>query len=239
MNPQDPQKFPVEYADEVKHLDSGYVSNYVAGVFGWMFLALMITAGISLLVSSNEVLMLTIFGSRFGYLVLILLQLFLVGYLSFRIHKMSFTTALTIFLAYAALNGVTFSFLILLYDFKLILTSFGITAITFGIMSIVGYTTKKDLTSFGNLMFMGLIGIILASILNFFIQSPVLYYVISYIGVAVFIGLTAYDVQKIKSYAYLDSQEDRKRGAILGALALYLDFINLFLYILRIFGNRK
>ena len=116
---------------------------------------------------------------------------------------------------------------------------FGITAGTFGIMSAVGYYTKQDLTKFGQIMLFGLIGIIIASIVNFFMKSEMLYWIISYIGVAVFVGLIAYDTQKIKGYALLETEEQRKKGAILGALALYLDFINLFIYLLRLFGSRK
>jgi len=152
---------------------------------------------------------------------------------------MSAAAATLIFLGYAALNGITFSVLLLAYTPGSLMGVFAITAGTFGIMSAVGYFTKQDLTSFGRIMVMGLVGVILASIVNFFMHSTTLYWLISYVAVAVFVGLIAYDTQKIKSYALLESAEDRKKGAIMGALALYLDFVNLFIYLLRLFGRRN
>ena len=158
-------------------------------------------------------------------------QLFLVGFLTIRLDKMSVNMATTIFFLYAALNGLTFAVLLLMYTPASLMGVFGITAGTFGVMSAVGYYTKQDLTNFGQIMLFGLIGIIIASIVNFFMQSEMLYWIISYVGVAVFVGLIAYDTQKIKGYALLETEEARKKGAILGALALYLDFINLFIYL--------
>jgi FtsH-binding integral membrane protein len=152
---------------------------------------------------------------------------------------MSSTTATAIFLGYAALMGLTFAVFILAYSATSLMTVFAITAGTFGVMSAVGYFTKQDLTSFGRIMLMGLVGVIIASIVNIFVASTALYWIISYVGVAVFVGLIAYDTQKIKAYALLDSEEDRKKGAILGALALYLDFINLFIMLLRLFGGSR
>lgn len=214
------------------------VSNYIAKVYGWMFLGLCLTTVAAFLVSSSPTLLAMVFSSKLVFFGLFLAQLFLVGYLSLRIHKMSSATATAVFLGYALLTGVTFSAILLAYSAATLVTTFGVTAGTFGVMSAVGYFTKKDLTSFGRLMMMGLIGIILASLVNFFTESPTLYWTISYVGVAVFVGLIAYDTQKIKQYALIEDAEMRKKGAIMGALALYLDFINLFLMLLRIFGRR-
>ncbi|MCO6460926.1 MAG: Bax inhibitor-1/YccA family protein [Saprospiraceae bacterium] len=216
-----------------------YISQYITKVYGWMFLALTLTAVSGYYVSSSEVLLNFIVGNRIGFWVVLIGQLFLVGYLSARIHRMSVQTATILFFVYALLNGLVFGILFLVYTPASLLTVFGITAGTFGVMSAVGYFTKQDLTGFGQLMFFGLIGLIIASVVNYFVQSETLYWILSYVGVAVFVGLIAYDTQKIKAYALLNNEEDRKKGAILGALALYLDFINLFIYLLRLFGSRK
>lgn len=219
-------------------VDQSFVANYIVKVYGWMFLALCLTAATAFYVSTNVAILNLIFSSRFVFFGLFLAQLFLVGFLSLRINKMSSATATAVFLGYAVLTGVTFSAILLAYSTVTLVTTFGVTAGTFGVMTAVGYFTKKDLTSFGRLMFMGLVGIILASIVNWFVGSPALYWIITYVGVAVFVGLIAYDTQKIKQYAYIEDEEVRKKGAIMGALALYLDFINLFLMLLRIFGRR-
>ena len=217
----------------------GYIAAYMTKVYGWMFLALCITAGLAYFTANTPAILNIVLGTPFLFLGLIIGQLFLVGFLSIRIMKMSAMVATIVFFAYAALNGVTFSVILLRYTPGSLASVFAITAGTFGIMTALGYFTKTDLTSFGRLMIMGLIGIIIASIVNFFMHSETLYWIISYVGVAVFVGLIAYDTQKIKSYALLEREEDRKKGAILGALALYLDFINLFIYLLRLFGNRR
>ncbi len=230
------EKVIERHADQV---DSGYVARYMTKVYAWMFVALMVTAGIAWYTASNEALINLIISNRILFFGLLIGQLFLVGFLSLRIMKMSAATAAAVFIGYAALNGFTFAVLLGIFTLSSIFTVFAITAGTFGIMSAVGYFTKTDLTSFGRLMFMALIGIIIASVVNMFMHSTTLYWIISYVGVAVFVGLIAYDTQKIKAYALLDTEEDRKRGAILGALALYLDFINLFIYLLRILGDRK
>jgi FtsH-binding integral membrane protein len=219
--------------------NAGFIARYMTKVYAWMFVALMITAGVAWVTASNEAMIQFIASNRMLFFGLMIGQLFLVGFLSLRIMKMSSTLAGVIFLAYAALNGFTFAILLGIFTLSSIFTVFAITAGTFGVMSAVGYFTKTDLTSFGRLMFMALIGIIIASIVNIFMHSSTLYWIISYVGVAVFVGLIAYDTQKIKAYALMDSAEDRKRGAIIGALALYLDFINLFIYLLRILGDRK
>ncbi|MBK6451015.1 MAG: Bax inhibitor-1/YccA family protein [Saprospiraceae bacterium] len=204
-----------------------------------MFLALSVTAVVAGYVSQSEAILSMLLSSRFLFFGLLIGQLFLVGFLTMRLEKMSVNMATTIFFLYAALNGLTFAVLLLMYTPASLMGVFGITAGTFGIMSAVGYFTKQDLTGFGQIMLFGLIGVIVASVVNFFMQSEMLYWIISYVGVAVFVGLIAYDTQKIKGYALLETEEQRKKGAILGALALYLDFINLFIYLLRLFGSRK
>lgn len=221
--------------DEIKQ----HVSQYIAKVYGWMFLALMVTAVSGYYVASSEAMINFIVGNKIGFWVVLIGQLFLVGYMSARINKISVQTATALFFIYSALNGLIFGILFLVYTPASLLTVFGITAGTFGVMSAVGYYTKQDLTKFGQIMFFGLIGLILASIVNFFMKSEMMYWILSYVGVAVFVGLIAYDTQKIKAYALMESEEMRKKGAILGALALYLDFINLFIYLLRLFGSRR
>ncbi|MGY5352675.1 Bax inhibitor-1/YccA family protein [Wenyingzhuangia sp. IMCC45533] len=164
----------------------------------------------------------------------------LVMWISARIQQMTSERASLLFVIYSILNGITLSTIFIIYTSASIYTTFFITAGTFGAMSFYGYTTKKDLTSWGNILFMALIGVVIASLVNLFLQSAMLYWIVSYIGVAVFVGLTAYDTQKLKRMAsQLNSEEDAKKGAVLGALTLYLDFINLFLLLLRLFGDRK
>lgn len=218
--------------------DQSVVANYMVKVYGWMFLALCLTAITAFFIANNDVMKQIVYSNKFVFIGLFLAQILLVGFLSLRIQKMNSSTATAVFLGYSMLSGVTFSAVLMSYSTTILALTFGITAGTFGVMTAVGYFTKKDLTSFGRLMFMGLIGIIIASVVNIFLKSPALYWIVSYVGVAVFVGLIAYDTQKIKQYALLENAEDRKKGAIMGALALYLDFINLFLMLLRILGRR-
>lgn len=223
-------------AEQVKSIQVGFINK----VYGWMALALAI-AGFVALRTANSVLVDMIAANQILFFGLIIAELGLVVWLSSRIDTMNATKAISIFLLYSALNGLTFSILFLVYTSGSIASTFFITAGTFGVMSAYGYFTKKDLTSWGNILFMGLIGIIIASVVNIFWHNEVLYWGITYIGVLVFVGLTAYDTQKIKKMSLeldVDSEEGSK-GAIMGALALYLDFINLFIMLLRIFGDRK
>lgn len=219
--------------------DQNFMAKYMSKVYGWMFLGLTLTAIVAFYTASSKAAVEFILGSRMVFFGLIIGQLFLVGFLAVRIQKLSAAVATLVFLLYAALNGLTFSVILLAFTTGSLVSVFAITAGTFGIMSLVGYFTKQDLTSFGKIMFMGLIGVILASVVNFFMQSSMLYYIISYVGVAVFVGLIAYDTQKIKAYALLENEEDRKKGAVMGALALYLDFVNLFIFLLNLFGGRR
>ena len=163
-----------------------------------------------------------------------------VMYMSFGIRNMSASRAQTMFWVFAFLMGLSLSTIFLTYTQASIARVFFITATTFGAMSIYGYTTKRDLTAMGSFLFMGLIGIIIASIVNIFMQSSMMYFVISVLGVLIFVGLTAYDTQKIKNmYTAYDSGEVAAKKAIMGALTLYLDFINLFIMLLRLFGTRR
>ena len=181
----------------------------------------------------------TIFLSGFKWIVM-LAPLGVVFYMSARMNKMSVASAQTTFWVFASLMGLSLSSIFLVYTGASITRVFFITSITFGAMSLYGYTTKRDLTKLGSFLMMGLIGIIIASLVNIFMKSTMMYYVISIIGVLVFVGLTAYDTQKIKNmYLSSDSGEIIGKKAVMGALTLYLDFINLFIMLLRLFGQRR
>ena len=217
--------------------------RFITKVYGWMCAALLTTGLVSYYTISNDNLMQRIFQSPVLLIGLIIVELALVMILSAAINKLSSQAATGLFFLYSALTGVTISVVVLVYTKESITSTFLITAGTFGAMSFYGYVTKRDLTSIGNLAFMGLIGIIIASIVNIFIQSTSLYTIITYIGVLVFVGLTAYDTQKLKNMAMTQPVDADgavvRKGAILGALSLYLDFINLFLMLLRIFGQSR
>ena len=219
------------------------VNDFVRSVYNWMGVGLALTGFVALYVSSSETLMRLVFGNSLLFFGLIIAELALVFSISARVDKMSAGTATTLFVIYSALNGVTLSFIFLVYARASIVSTFFICSATFLACSIYGWTTKRDLTSWGGFLMMGLIGIIIASLVNMFIRSSAMNMIVSYIGVLVFVGLTAYDTQKLKNMAVtqpagLDAAVIRK-GAILGALSLYLDFINLFLLLLRIFGRGR
>lgn len=217
------------------------ISIYLTKVYNWMAVALLVTGLVAYFTAGSEIMIQTIVGNRILFFGLIIGELFLVGYISKRINKMSSYNATLLFLLYAVLNGLTFAVIFLVYTSESISSTFLITAGTFGAMSAYGYFTKQDLTKIGNLAFMALIGIIIASIVNFFMQSAMMHWIITYLGVAIFVALTAYDTQKLKRIAAngFENEENMEKSAILGALTLYLDFINLFLFLLRIFGGRK
>ena len=219
------------------------VNDYVRSVYNWMGIGLALTGFIAYYVSTNEAIVRLIFGNTFIFFGLMIAELALVFAISGMVQRMSSGTATGLFLLYSALNGVTISFIFLVYARASIVSTFFICAGTFAACSIYGWTTKRDLTSLGGFLLMGLFGIIIATVVNMFIRSSGMSMIISYIGVIVFVGLTAYDTQKIKNMALtqpagLDGAVIRK-GAILGALSLYLDFINLFLMLLRIFGQSR
>ena len=172
--------------------------------------------------------------------VVMLAPLGIVFYMSFRINKMSAAKAQSVFWIFAALMGLSLSWILLVYTGVSVARVFFITSATFGAMSIYGYTTKRDLTKMGSFLMMGLIGIIIASVVNIFMKSTMMYFIISILGVLIFVGLTAYDTQKIKNmYAASDTGELMGKKAVMGALTLYLDFINLFIMLLRLFGQRR
>jgi FtsH-binding integral membrane protein len=216
-------------------------ARFITKVFGWMSVALAITGAMAMYTATSESLLSFVFGSKITFFGLIILELVLVGFLSARIRRMNATTATAIFIGYSLLNGLTLSSIFLVYTSSSIATTFFITAGTFAVFALVGYTTKTDLTRLGSLLFMAVIGIIIASVVNMFLGSSQLDYIISFVGVLVFTGLVAYDTQKIKEMNIIGNEgtdEDRKE-AIMGALTLYLDFINLFIFLLRLFGDRK
>ncbi len=214
---------------------------YLTRVYNWMALALFITGLMAYYAAESEQIRNLIFGSRFVFFGLIIGELLLVVYLSRSIQKISQSTAIFMFLVYAVLNGLTMSVIFMMYTTESIASTFYITAGTFGVMSLYGYYTKNDLTKIGNLAMMGLIGVIIASIVNMFFQNDMMGWIVTYIGVAVFVGLTAYDTQKLKEIGAngFRNGESMEKIAIMGALTLYLDFINLFLFLLRIFGDRR
>ena len=211
-------------------------------VYVWMTMALAITGLVAMYMAKSLTLLQMIFGSSFGMWGLLIAEIGLVWYLSARIRQISFTTATVLFIIYSILNGATLSVIFLAYTASSIANTFFITAGTFAATGIYGYVTKKDLSSLGSLCIMGVIGLIIATVVNIFLASDALTMVISYIGVALFVGLTAYDTQKIKRLLLsndMEVNEETQKIALLGALTLYLDFINLFLYLLRILGDRK
>ena len=209
-------------------------SGVMRGVYGWMGVGLALTAFVSLLTASTPALLQAILGNRVLFYALIFGELGLVIGISGAINRISASTASLLFLAYAALNGLTMSTIFVAFTSTSIASTFVITAGMFGTMSLYGYLTKSDLTSWGSFLFMGLVGVVIASVVNIFLQSSMIYWVLSFCGVIVFTGLTAYDTQGIKNQGNVGT-----KGAILGALTLYLDFINMFLMMLRILGDRR
>jgi len=215
-------------------------TDFIRRVYNWMALGLAVTAIVALY-AVNSGLIFSLLGHPMVMLLLIVGELGLVIALSAAIGRFQSSTALFMFFAYSFLNGLTLSTIFLIYTKSSIASTFFVTAGTFAVTSFYGYTTKRDLTSMGSFLMMGLFGIIIASFVNFLFRSPALYWLITYGGIAIFVGLTAYDAQKIKEMAYAGfaGSEDERKGAVIGALRLYLDFINLFLLLLRIFGRRS
>ncbi len=234
------------YGSSVSTVDNLTLSKtFLSNVFGWMFLGLLATAGTSWIFADSASLMsllitetgMTTLGwivtfAPFGFVLL----------MSFGFQKLSSTAMVVLFLVYAILMGMSLSFIFLMYELGSIASTFLITSGMFGAMAVLGYTTKTDLTKFGSILIMALIGIIIASVVNLLIfQSSAMEYIISLLGVLIFTGLTAYDVQKLKRIGggIDQSSEMARKLTIMGALTLYLDFINLFLFLLRFLGNRK
>jgi uncharacterized protein len=225
--------------------------SFMANVFAFMFVALGISALFAYLFANNASLLQYLLTetdtglkpSMLAYIVMFA-PLGFVLLMSFGYNRLSAPVLMTLFIAYSAINGISFSFILLIYTSGSILACFLSAAGMFGLMAFMGYTTKQDLTSFGRIMMMGLIGIIIAMVINFFLHNSTMDYIISFIGVMVFTGLTAYDVQKLKNIGEGIEYEgtpvvEVKKRSIMGALTLYLDFINLFLFLLRLFGSRR
>lgn len=227
------------------------VRNYAAkaaqsalfrSVYLWMTLALAITGFTAMYIAKSYTSLEMIAQNSMMFWGLLIAEIGLVMYLSARIQRISFTTATLLFIAYSIVNGLTLSILFMVYTMSSIATTFFITAGTFGAMALFGYITKKDLTRIGSLCGMAVIGLIIAMIVNMFLHNSMMDMVISGIGVLVFVGLTAYDSQKIKQMLTgndIEINETTQKIALMGALTLYLDFINLFIYLLRLFGDRK
>jgi uncharacterized protein len=215
--------------------------HFMTQVYGWMCAGLALTGGVAAWIASTPAVAQMIFQNRLIFFGLIIFQLILVFRLASVVQStMSASAATATFLFYAALNGLTLSVIFLAYTSSSIATAFFVTAGTFGIMSLYGYFTKADLTGIGHMCFMALIGLILASLANMWFRNPTVTWITTYTGVLIFIGLTAYDTQRIKAlYRGDEDGEMEEKEAISGALALYLDFINIFLYVLRIMGNRR
>jgi len=218
-------------------------NSFIRSVYNWMAIALTLTGFTAYYVSHNPTLTQLVYGTPGLIMILIFAELGFVFFLSARIQKLNASTATLLFTVYSILNGITLSFIFFRYTATSIVSTFMICAVTFLCCSVYGMVTKKDLTSLGGFMFMGLIGIVIASVVNIFLQSSGMQMIISYIGVVVFIGLTAYDTQKLKTMAVTLPNNATgamiRKGALMGALSLYLDFINLFIMMLHIFGGSR
>ncbi len=215
------------------------VTAFLRKVYGWMFVGLGVTAAVSLGVAGSPTLLQAIFGNKLLFFGLIIAELGLVFYLSARVNKIAPATASGLFLLYSALNGATLAMIFIAYTGTSIATTFAVTAGMFGALALYGTTTKRSLAGVGQFVFMGLIGVILASVVGMFVKSEGLQFVISIVGVIVFTGLTAWDAQKLKAMAVAVPEGQVGSYAVVGALSLYLDFINLFLFMLRFLGGRR
>ena len=210
-------------------------------VYTWMTLALVLTGLTAYGVATSPGIMMALYSNSALMWGLVIAEFALVIGISAAINRLSLATATLMFVAYSVINGAMLSSIFMIYTAASIASVFFITAATFAVMALIGYTTKTDLTSVGKLLFMALIGLVIATIVNIFIGSSTLTMICSYVGVLIFVGLTAYDSQKIKNMLMQapDAGESSQKLALLGALTLYLDFINLFIYLLRIFGDRR
>ncbi|HEY9001972.1 MAG TPA: Bax inhibitor-1/YccA family protein [Mucilaginibacter sp.] len=234
------------YQNVVQIEDADQSRKFIAGVFSWMFVALGISSIAAYLFANTPSLLQLLFDQATGqatilFYVAMFSPLAFVLIMSFGVNRISYLGLSLLYIAYSIATGISLSFILLVYTSSSVSGVFITSSVVFGIMAIAGYTTKTDLTKFGSLMMMLLVGIIVASIVNFFLHSSGLSMLISYIGVAVFVGLTAYDVQKLKRIGagleYGDASA--RKMALIGGLTLYLDFVNLFLFLLRIFGRRR
>jgi FtsH-binding integral membrane protein len=239
-------KYNYDNVIEVRDQSEVGSRKFLSGVFSWMFVALAISGVSAFLFAGTPALRSLLFDFNTGHLtglgmIVRFLPLAFILLMSFGLNRLSYPVLAFLFIAYSAATGVSLSFLLLIYSSSSVSLAFGVSALVFGVMAIAGYTTQMDLTNFGGILIMLLIGIIIASLVNMFLNSEAMGYIISYFGVAVFTGLTAYDVQKLKRIGagleYGDASA--KKMALMGGLTLYLDFINLFLFVLRLFGGRR
>lgn len=230
------QPRPLSYSTD----NVGVIASFMNAVYAWMGVGLGVTALVAWMTSQNEAMRQMVFQPM-TFIVLIVAELALVWYVSSAINRLSVGTATSLFVLYSALNGLTLSVVFLRYQLGTVGAAFLITAGTFGITSFIGFVTRKDLSGLGGLCFMALIGLILASIVNYFVSNEMLFWIINYAGVLIFVGLTAYDTQKIKQFAYQTQGDSLAAGrmSVLGSLMLYLDFINLMLFMLRILGGKR
>ena len=239
MNTQDYEMR--EFAMEEQLAASAAFPALMRKVYVWMTLALAITGFTAYAVATTPGLMQLVLGNSLVFWGLIIAEFVLVFSVTGAINRLSLSTATLLFVLYSVVNGATLSVIFLAYSMSSIASVFFITAGTFGTMAFIGYTTKTDLSSMGKILFMALIGLIIASVVHLFVRNSMLDLIISYVGVLIFVGLTAWDTQKIKRMLLEapDAGETSQKVALLGALSLYLDFVNLFIYLLRIFGNRN
>ena len=215
------------------------ISAFLGRVYGWMFLGLLVTTGTAFVVASSPLLIETLILNRGLFWMLMFAQIGMVWFLAARVQKLSAVTAGLLFMIYSAMVGVTTSVVLLIYTGTSLVSTFIVTAGMFGALALFGTVTKKSLAGVGQFMFMGLIGLIIALIANIFLESDVIAFVISVVGVIVFTGLTAWDAQRMKEMAVALPDGRTSSFAIVGALKLYLDFINLFLFLLRLLGGRR
>lgn len=234
MSTPGPMEFGLSRAEESQR-------NFLSQVYLWMAMGLGLTGFVAWIMAGNPSVVVGLMRSPFLFVMLAIVQIGIVFWLSASIMNISVSTATMGFSIYATLNGVLFSSLFLVYTAGSIASTFFVTAGTFAAVSVYGYATKRDLTSIGSFCFMALIGIILASIVNWFLKSPMMYWLITYAGIAIFIGLTAYDTQQLKRIHESGSASGAilQKLSLLGALKLYLDFINLFIMLLRVMGRRR
>ena len=219
--------------------DEALVADFVRGVYGWMCGGLIITAATAWFVANSPAIQRAIVTNRLLFWAIIIAQFGIVITLSARVSKLAAGTASALFIAYSALTGVTLSFVLLVYTAESVASTFVVCAGMFGALALYGTFTRRNLSGFGQFMFMGLIGLVLASLVGMFWQNDGLQFMISFIGVIVFAGLTVWDAQRLKGLAFATSAGGTSAVTIVGALALYLDFVNLFLFLLRFLGGRR
>ncbi|AOV96449.1 hypothetical protein A9798_05460 [Edwardsiella hoshinae] len=234
-------RYPRTNGTLVERAGSG-LQAYMAQVYGWMCCGLLLTALVAWYAARTPAVLELIFANKMVFFGLIIVQLGVVFVLSGMVNRLSGAAATGLFMFYSLLTGLTLSSIFIVYTYSSIASTFVVSAGMFGAMSLYGYTTKRDLSGMGSILFMALIGLVLASVVNIWLKSSALTWIVTYAGVLIFVGLTAYDTQKLRVMGEQLTSDDRdgfRRYAIMGALTLYLDFINLFLMLLRIFGDRR